>query len=149
VHDLRAFGAHTPEGRGKSRGRRGRECRAVLQTRPIRRAFPYGCIGASKPRALAWLPRARAQNNNPSPPETKRARAEPCARARHPGRSPRLGECTARRRPGGPKQIWATWRAIGGGLACNRGRARSTLYLEGPAVVVQKAARGAVPQVHH
>ena len=33
--------------------------------------------------------------------------------------------------------------------ACIQGRAGSTLYLEYSAVVVQEAARGAVPEVHH
>ncbi len=33
--------------------------------------------------------------------------------------------------------------------ACIQGRAGSTLHLQGSAVVVQQAARGAVPEVHH
>jgi hypothetical protein len=36
-----------------------------------------------------------------------------------------------------------------GSGACTQGRAGPTLHLEGSVVVVQQAARGAVPEVHH
>jgi hypothetical protein len=120
MHDLRAFGAHSPEGRGKSRGRRGRECRGVLQTRPIRCAFPAAYVRASLGRwhikNRDWLPRVRTKQQPPPPGHKTGAGRALCAcTTSKPVATSRRMYSTSE--TCGPKQIWATWRATGGGLA--------------------------------
>ncbi len=111
-----------------------------------------GCIRASKPRALAHqeqgLATSRSHKTTTPSPRTQNGRGPSLVRVHDIQACRHVSENVQHVR-----DLWTE--ANMGDMACYRrwacfmGRAGPPLHLEGSAVVVQQAARGAVPEVHH